>query len=350
MRPAQLAGLAVSRLFDDRRNQSRSGGRAHHDLVDDRPLRQPQRARGQRALHDLVLRGRRHARRVRHVLPAGKSVRPRAPTWRSCICCRTAPRRSSRRRRWQPFSRKTIPVDEQPGLAETDVSARITVTNGVGIIAERAMYRTSHGTPFNAGHDSAGVTAANTNWFFAEGATGELLRHVPAARQSVDVADRRSTVRYLLPGGAPPFVKSYPLRGAEPHDDQCGSRRTRRSQNAAIAMVVDADAPIVAERAMYCPGPSGSGWLEAHNSPGTTETGTVWAIAGGEMGGANATQTFVLIANTSNFAGQRARHGAARGRHAAGQGGRPACRQPQQRQHRRLSGVRARWPTAASAC
>jgi hypothetical protein len=54
---------------------------------------------------------------------------------------------------------------------------------------------------------------------------------------------------------------------------------------------------------MYFPGPSGSGWLEAHNSPGTTETGTVWAIAGGEMGGPNAAQTFVLIANTSTFAG-----------------------------------------------
>ncbi len=69
-------------------------------------------------------------------------------------------------------------------------------------------------------------------------------------------------------------------------------------------MVVTANAPIVAERAMYFPGPAGIGWLEAHNSPGTTETGTVWAVAGGEMGGANGAQTFVLIANTSNFAGR----------------------------------------------
>jgi len=67
--------------------------------------------------------------------------------------------------------------------------------------------------------------------------------------------------------------------------------------------VVESPAAIVAERAMYWPGPSGSGWQEAHNSPGTTETGTVWAIAGGEMGGANATNTFVLIANTSVFQG-----------------------------------------------
>jgi hypothetical protein len=181
------------------------------------------------------------------------------------------------------------------------VSASIRVTNGVGIIAERAMYRTSHGTPFNSGTDSAGVTAANTSWFFAEGATGDFFdMFLLLANPSTSPAT--ATVRYLLPGGVQPLSKDYPL------DPQ--SRRTisvevedAALQNAAIAMEVTATVPIVAERAMYWPGPSGSGWLEAHNSPGTTETGTVWAIAGGEMGGANGAQTFVLIANTSNFAG-----------------------------------------------
>jgi glucose/arabinose dehydrogenase len=200
-----------------------------------------------------------------------------------------------------PFSRKTIPVDDQPGLAETDVSARITVTNAIGIIAERAMYRTSHGTDFNAGHDSAGVTEADTNWFFAEGATGDFFdMYLLLANPSTSPAT--VNLRYLLPDGAPPVLKSYSL------DPQ--SRRTITVEaeddalrNNAIAMVVDSTGPIVAERAMYWPGPSGSGWLEAHNSPGTTETGTVWAIAGGEMGGANAAVTFVLIANTSNFQG-----------------------------------------------
>jgi glucose/arabinose dehydrogenase len=201
-----------------------------------------------------------------------------------------------------PFSRRTIPLDEQSGLAETDVSARIEVTNGVGIIAERAMYRTSHGRPFNAGHASAGVTAANTNWFFAEGATGDffdmfLLLANPAA------APTTARVRYLLPGGAQPFVKDYEL-GPQSRTTINVEGEDASLLSAAVAMVVEAATPIVAERAMYWPGPSGSGWQEAHNSPGTTETGTVWAIAGGEMGGANGTQTFVLIANTSNFPGQ----------------------------------------------
>jgi glucose/arabinose dehydrogenase len=200
-----------------------------------------------------------------------------------------------------PFSRKTIYVDEQPGLAEAEVSARITVTNGVGIIAERAMYRTSHGTPFNAGHESAGVVAANTNWFFAEGATGDFFDMFLLLANPGN-SGANITIRYLLPDGGAPLVKPY---GVGPQN-----RLTVNVENedpllrsAAVSMIVESDVPIVAERAMYFPGPSGSGWLEAHNSPGTTETGTVWAVAGGEMGGPNATTTFVLIANTSNFAG-----------------------------------------------
>ena len=44
-------------------------------------------------------------------------------------------------------------------------------------------------------------------------------------------------------------------------------------------------------------------WTEAHNSPGATETGTLWGVAGGEEGGNFGAQTYVLIANTSTFAG-----------------------------------------------
>jgi hypothetical protein len=62
---------------------------------------------------------------------------------------------------------------------------------------------------------------------------------------------------------------------------------------------VDSDVPIVAERSMYWP----PEWTDAHNTPGATETGTVWAVAGGEEGGASAAQTYVLIANTSAFDG-----------------------------------------------
>ena len=60
--------------------------------------------------------------------------------------------------------------------------------------------------------------------------------------------------------------------------------------------------PIVVERAMWWPAP-GSNWQEAHNSPGEIVTGTRWAMAEGESGGPQGKQTYILIANTSTFAG-----------------------------------------------
>ncbi len=54
---------------------------------------------------------------------------------------------------------------------------------------------------------------------------------------------------------------------------------------------------------MWWPGPTSETWQEAHNSPGETTTGTRWSIAEGEVGGPRATETYVLIANTSPVAG-----------------------------------------------
>ena len=48
---------------------------------------------------------------------------------------------------------------------------------------------------------------------------------------------------------------------------------------------------------------AGGNWHEAHNSPGETTTGTRWAMAEGESGGPQGKQTYILIANTSAFAG-----------------------------------------------
>jgi hypothetical protein len=57
---------------------------------------------------------------------------------------------------------------------------------------------------------------------------------------------------------------------------------------------------ILVERAMWWP-TDATQWFEAHNSSGSTQTGTRWAFAEGEVGGANGTETYILIANTSEF-------------------------------------------------
>lgn len=200
----------------------------------------------------------------------------------------------------QPNARFTLSVDQIPALASTDVSAVITSLNGVPVIVERAMYSSQAGI-FAAGHDSAGVTSTSLQWFFAEGATGSffdlfLLLANPGATEAAVQA------RYLLPSGAT-VVKNYTVAA--------NSRRTVNVQfedpllaDTAVSASLQSTngVPFIAERAMWWP--HGQAWYEAHNSAGSTTTGTRWGVADGERGaGAEDTQTYILVANTAGVAG-----------------------------------------------
>jgi glucose/arabinose dehydrogenase len=196
-----------------------------------------------------------------------------------------------------PHSRRTIPVDGEPGLSATDVSAAIHVTNGVEIIAERAMYFSKPGLVFAGGHDSAGVTAASTHWFFAEGATGSFFHDFLLLANTDDTLTAHVNISYLLTDGT--VVNK--VKNVLPH-----SRVTYNLEqedpllaSAAFSTLIVSDVAILSERSMYWP----HDWTEAHNSPGATDTGKAWVVAGGVEGGAFGAQTFVLIANTSTFPG-----------------------------------------------
>ncbi len=106
-----------------------------------------------------------------------------------------------------PRSRTSVWVDQEvfdatgaQALNNTEVSAIVETLDGAGIVVERAMYDSRQGITFAAGHESAGVTAPATRWYFAEGATGPffdlfLLIANPGDR-ATDVQ-----VTYLLPDG-----------------------------------------------------------------------------------------------------------------------------------------------------
>lgn len=49
---------------------------------------------------------------------------------------------------------------------------------------------------------------------------------------------------------------------------------------------------------MWWPG-GASSWTEAHGAAGVTRAGTAWAVAEGECGDVNGSETYLLIANTS---------------------------------------------------
>jgi hypothetical protein len=98
-------------------------------------------------------------------------------------------------------SRRTLFVNnEDPALAETDVSAAIVSTNGVPIIAERAMYTNAGGRTFGAGHESAGIPAPAPQWFLAEGATGSFFHEFILAANPTET-DAPLEFRYLLSDG-----------------------------------------------------------------------------------------------------------------------------------------------------
>jgi len=202
--------------------------------------------------------------------------------------------------------RVTIVVDNEvingQSLAATDVSAAITST--VPIVVERAMYMSTPGEPYGAGHESAGVTAPALGWFLAEGATGAffdmfILIANPSATTAATV-----DAHYLLDSGAT-LTKTYTIAP--------NSRRTiyvddedfpggKLLANASLSTVLTSTngVPIVVERAMWWPGGANGTWYEGHNSPGATTTGTAWALADGEVGGTAGAATYVLVANTGN--------------------------------------------------
>ena len=215
-----------------------------------------------------------------------------------------------------PNARRTIWVDleELPSgsgrhpLSNTDVAAVLTSVGGESFIAERAMYLSNQGRLFNAGHESAGVTAPAQKWFFAEGATGDFFDlFILIANPSGSPTTVKAT--YLL-GDGTTYEKTYAVAGnsrtniwVDYEEVPAGSGQfpLRATAVSTTVELLVPGVPIIAERAMWWPGTPGP-WYEAHNSPGSTTVGTRWALADGEASAM--CDTYVLVANTSAFPGQ----------------------------------------------
>ncbi len=185
-----------------------------------------------------------------------------------------------------PQSRVTIDAGADPELVNRSFGAEMHFDQPGG--AERAMY---FGPNFAGGTASAGVTAPSTDWFLAEGATGSffntfLLLANPGAN------DATATLTYL-PSTGVPVVRTHAVPARRRVTINIADESSALA-DAAVATKVSADAPILVERSQYWPQPT---WEEGHNSFGETTLGTHWGLAEGRVGGANACQTFILLAN-----------------------------------------------------
>jgi hypothetical protein len=193
-------------------------------------------------------------------------------------------------------SRFNVWVDQIPELENTDVSAVIRTTNSVPIIVERAMYLTAGGEVFRAGTNSAGITTPAKSWFLAEGATGFFFDlFVLIANPNATAANVQA--KFLLPDGTV-LTRSYPV-GPNSRFNIWVDLEAAELANTAVSTTVTSDLPIIVERAMWWPGEPAT-WTEASNSAGATATGTRFVVAEGEVGGANGTETYILIANTGS--------------------------------------------------
>lgn len=200
-------------------------------------------------------------------------------------------------------SRFNIWVDlEHERLAQTDVSAIVTSTNGVPVIVERSMYMNAGGRPFGAGHNSAGVSAPATRWFLAEGATGNFFdEFVLLANPERTTANVRAS--FMLPDGDV-IIRNYSVPPESRFNIWVDLEDPRLASSAVSTELESTNGvPIIVERTMWWPGPSAAQWAEAHNSPGAATTATKWGLAEGELGGSQSRETFILLANTSPYAG-----------------------------------------------
>jgi Tol biopolymer transport system component len=195
-------------------------------------------------------------------------------------------------------SRVTIHVDgEGPELAAADVGA--VLRSDQPILAERALYLSTAGQLFAAGHVAAGTAAPAPRWFLAEGATGPFFDTFLLV-VNTGATPTRVRVTYRLPDGAA-VVKEHDVAG--------WSRRTiavddedDRLANTPVAAVVESvdGTPIVVERAMWWPS---GGWYEGHASAGVAAPARRWAFASVEIGGVRDDEPYVLIFNTSDQPG-----------------------------------------------
>ncbi|MDY6794917.1 MAG: DUF5719 family protein [Actinomycetota bacterium] len=182
--------------------------------------------------------------------------------------------------------RRSFHLDEFEGLADAQVSTKVTSTSGATIIAERAEYFDYDGK--QGGHDSIGTIMPSTTWYLAEGYTGgDFDTWVLIQNPGTEPAD--ITLDFQVQGG------SAPSRG---FTVPAGERKSfhldefEGLSDAQVSTKVTSDEDVVAERAEYF---DYDGKKGGHDSIGVTCPGKTWYLAEGYTGGQF--DTWVLVQN-----------------------------------------------------
>ena len=185
-------------------------------------------------------------------------------------------------------SRQTIRVNDDRALAgESAVSTVVTVPSGLPLAVERTMFwdqATHYG-----GHGGSAVQAPARRWYFAEGSQGFFDTWLLLANPGEAPATMQVT--FLREHEAPYAVAVTVPAGAR-ETIWAGSHAALAGRSFSIE--VDADSPVMAERAMYWSSP-GRYWSGGHDSAGVSELSTFWFLAEGATG--DYFDMYVLLGN-----------------------------------------------------
>lgn len=199
-----------------------------------------------------------------------------------------------------PHSRRTIDVAGEPGMEGLAIEVSARVRSDVPILAERAMYLSTPGELYSAGHAGSAIPGPATEWFIAEGATGFFsLYYLVLNPNTVDID---IVVTYLFPDGttldSPRTIAPLQRLTVDVNND---FPRLQNTEVSAIVRSVTPAAPIIVERVMYWP--RGNPY-EATLTAGTTETGRRWAFASAEYARSPVqVDSYLLVANPSDQSG-----------------------------------------------
>jgi hypothetical protein len=177
-------------------------------------------------------------------------------------------------------TRLTLDVNQETGVGK-DVSARVRVTGGPGVVVDRPMYFRSNVAALDVkgGHVAAGVETPRTTWYFAEGTTrGGFQEYLTIANTSpTDTALVR--VDYQGAVGAQSVLTVGPsTRSTVDVNREVGGGR----DVAAIVQVLQGPG-VVAERPLYIHADLGlsSAVIDGTTSPGAPAPAKDWYFAEG---------------------------------------------------------------------
>jgi hypothetical protein len=191
-----------------------------------------------------------------------------------------------------PQSRRTIRVDDIPGLASTSMSTRVRTASGP-IVVERTM-RWGEGTaPQYGAHTDKATAGAALKWYFAEGAQGFFFTFLLLANPGPTA--NTATIDWLIEG-APAVQRTVNLPPASRTTINAGADAALVGRS--FGIVVTFAQPAVAERAMYFGTPPDVLFKGGHDSAGVTAPSTRWLLAEGATG--PFFETFILLANPNS--------------------------------------------------